>query len=297
MIQLFWSVVLLLWLVAPTLAATPDECRIVAEWSELYGAETAVLANSDRNLSALQRLRAALASSAELWDELRDFGTSADRSALLELLAIAQNTVLAAGKPDPQLLLKVGRDPATTVSVANAQRTLSRYDCSWTAPAPVAEGQLRPAGDAPVSEINYRGLSAMDRILTSWGLPIRYQVISLAMVVLCGLMVKLVVKRRQVWLRRSYRFPVNKRVQFSISDITVDGVILDVSCFGVKLRHNGAIGPQQKSIDIWLLEEIHTGRIAWVNRHYAGVLFDNRLRLTDVFRIVAINGQIQVPAE
>lgn len=36
-----------------------------------------------------------------------------------------------------------------------------------------------------------------------------------------------------------------------------------------------------------LLDQMRSGRIAWLNAHYAGVLFDRRIRMTEVLRIVA----------
>lgn len=273
-----WCLVLLPWLVTPAWAATSFDCRIVAPLSRLYAAQTAVLAGAGTDPDALQRMRVEMASYsfAGLAEALLTFGTPAERRALTGLGTVARQVMRAAGAQDAQALHRLMSDPAITAALAAAWQTLARYDCKVTAPSvKISAETTRLAPTTPAWR-----LPAF--VFSAW-----FYLVGLLLVAGGGGVASVIVKRRQQSRRRSHRYAVNRSVTFSICGATLNGAILDVSCFGVKLRHDGQIASVQSKVAVVLLDQMRSGRVAWLNAHYAGVLFDHRIRIAEVLRIVA----------
>ncbi len=87
----------------------------------------------------------------------------------------------------------------------------------------------------------------------------------------------------QTWMkrrrRRARRFDCHYATRYRIAGQDRDGVVLDVSGMGVKLRHNAEKSIQiGVAVDILILGEWHVGTVAWGNAHYVGVLFRQALR-------------------
>lgn len=283
------SLVTLLWLATPALAASPEECRIVASLSRLHAAQAAVLASGGTDLGAVRRMREELASSrfAGLTTGARTFAIFAERETRAGLDGLTHDISRAASRQDAAALRDLGEDPGVREMLAAARRALARYDCDGAA------GALVGADATPLAGARAGGATWVpDGLVTRLSLPailvsIWFYLIGGAVLALGGATFVLVSRHLRRSRRRRHRFPVNLDVRFTVPGGTRDGAILDISCFGAKLRHSGLIEPGQKEIAVALLGTMRAGRIAWLNRHYAGLVLEERLATSEVLRVVA----------
>lgn len=83
--------------------------------------------------------------------------------------------------------------------------------------------------------------------------------------------------------RRARRRPTAYNTNYIHNDQHAAGVVVDINCFGVKLKHGEDDRlPPGATIDVLVLDEWAQGSVAWVNNHYAGIKFTKRIRLKTV---------------
>lgn len=86
--------------------------------------------------------------------------------------------------------------------------------------------------------------------------------------------------------RRAKRQPAIYAADYTLGNRTKTGVLIDINCFGTKLRHaeTGPIG-KGSTIDVQIGGDRIRGIVAWTNTHYAGVQFRTPISLTAVQKI------------
>ncbi|MFZ3583143.1 hypothetical protein ACOI1H_13365, partial [Loktanella sp. DJP18] len=178
------------------------------------------------------------------------------------------------------------RDPAAMTVLSSAEKVLSRYSCkkevagiSGSSDSHINNG-MRSNGtlehDADQSLSNPTGQS----------IPLWLYLIALLTVAMFHGLSRLIVRRKNLARRRAHRYSVKKCARFRAGELAFKGEILDINCFGIKLRHKGLLPPEEQNISVEVLGQIKSGRITWRNGHYAGVLFDSRLSMANVLYFV-----------
>jgi len=83
--------------------------------------------------------------------------------------------------------------------------------------------------------------------------------------------------------RRAKRHTTKYRTQYDWGDVVTNGTLLDINCFGTKLRHEAETAHERnKDITIRIDDKWVTGTIMWSNDHYSGVQFKRAITLDDV---------------
>ena len=86
--------------------------------------------------------------------------------------------------------------------------------------------------------------------------------------------------------RRAKRHPTSYTADFQVNNHTRVGALIDINCFGTKLRH-GCDDPLAKGaqIAISVEDEWIKGSVVWSNAHYAGVQFNRAISLGTVGQV------------
>lgn len=113
------------------------------------------------------------------------------------------------------------------------------------------------------------------------------QVRSLVVLVAIGLTASIVTPLLQKWLilrkRRAKRHNTAYETQYKWDEGTTQGMLIDINCYGSKLRHEeDRPVPQGASIEIAIGETWAEGSVVWSNTHYSGVQFKRLISLADV---------------
>ncbi|EBA11380.1 hypothetical protein [Roseobacter sp. CCS2] len=83
--------------------------------------------------------------------------------------------------------------------------------------------------------------------------------------------------------RRAKRHKTTYNTRYCRQNLKVPGVLIDINCFGTKLRHSdGTEIPKGEKIGVNISDQWIDGEVVWGNTHYSGVKFDNRISLKDV---------------
>lgn len=99
-------------------------------------------------------------------------------------------------------------------------------------------------------------------------------------------------------LRRAKRHNITYQTRYRWDDRQVQGMLIDVNCYGAKLRHepDNPI-PQGTTISIEICDVWTEGTVMWGNMHYSGVQFRHTIRLTDVDTMRLQGDPNKAPAE
>lgn len=92
--------------------------------------------------------------------------------------------------------------------------------------------------------------------------------------------------------RRSKRHPTNYATNYQIKSDTQAGGLIDINCYGTKLRH-GSDAPLAKGtkVAIQIDDEWINCTVMWSNAHYAGLQFSRSIDLATVGHIRAIHSK------
>ncbi len=86
--------------------------------------------------------------------------------------------------------------------------------------------------------------------------------------------------------RRAKRHITNYATDYCLDARTKSGRLIDINCFGTKLRHaEDEPIPKGTSIDICIDDAWLSGAVMWSNAHYAGVQFNRTISLNTVRHI------------
>ena len=93
---------------------------------------------------------------------------------------------------------------------------------------------------------------------------------------------------RKLRMRRMERHNTHYDTQYRWNDRVSDGPVIDVNCFGAKLRHDekNPIPPSER-LEILIDSIWHDGTVIWSNVHYIGVQFSSAIPLETVALIRA----------
>lgn len=109
-------------------------------------------------------------------------------------------------------------------------------------------------------------------------------VIGTAAAIIAPLLRQWLVLRR----RRAKRHNTAYDTQYRIDEDTKAGVLLDINCWGTKLRHQQTTPMTPGDpIEIRIDDEWISGSIKWANSHYSGVAFDSGISLSHVNAVLA----------
>ena len=223
-------------------------------------------------------------------------GSISDRAALEAIqsnsLAIKGNTFLRFLQNTRALLQKVSMDDPDSITphfntpvrrnLSNISRHLVNLRCPEDEIA-AAEDELALSGG-----IDAEGDDAIQIIreaaneLVSLKNFIVFSGVTLGAVAITRLWQHLSARQR----RRAKRHATRYKTSYRLDNATHDGVVIDINCFGVKLRH-GANLPVTKGsqINISMGDEWVTGKAMWSNAHYVGVQLNPTISLAMVDQV------------
>jgi len=113
---------------------------------------------------------------------------------------------------------------------------------------------------------------------------------TLLIVAIFAIVISTAVPLIQRWLilrlRRAKRHNTNYATQYRWEERAINGMLMDINCYGTKLRHEAG-NPLSKGndVDICLEGDWISGTIMWSNVHYSGVKFSETIDLTQVHAI------------
>jgi len=86
--------------------------------------------------------------------------------------------------------------------------------------------------------------------------------------------------------RRKKRYPVSYATEYRVGTAKFKGVLLDISCHGVKLSHDPAHSIENGTVsDVYVTDQWRSVRPAWSNAHYSGATFTKPLRSFEVKQV------------
>jgi hypothetical protein len=110
---------------------------------------------------------------------------------------------------------------------------------------------------------------------------------TLAFIGAAALAIGLAIPKIQNWLmarrRRAKRHNTSYAAQYRWDDRTIHGVLLDINCYGTKLRHDADNPlPPGSSVEVAIENKWSRGTVMWSNVHYSGVQFKSAIDLATV---------------
>jgi len=106
--------------------------------------------------------------------------------------------------------------------------------------------------------------------------------------VLSPIVRKWLIRRKRRAKRHNTRFTTRYRWH----DRTIDGTLIDINCYGTKLKHEqGDAQPEGAKIQVGIFEDWQTGTVIWSNLHYSGIQFNRQISLNTVSEICAAGTQ------
>ena len=247
------------------------------------GPDTGLFATDIRQLRAIMR---GLSNRAAL--DAVDGNVIAGRGAdILRMLRQTQQMLVGASLDDP----------ATVQNhfTADVRRTLSKvgdhlHDLRCTSEQ-VSIDQARAAQAVAAGDSDAEDLAQVMRTLAALGQEaMRPRSIGGFTLTIIAIIVLTPVVRRWITLRRrrAMRRPANYPTSYRHHDLSIDGSLIDINCFGTKLARTGDhLLDCGDRIEIAIHEDWVPGIVIWSNRHYSGVRFARRIRLVDVEGVVA----------
>jgi hypothetical protein len=120
---------------------------------------------------------------------------------------------------------------------------------------------------------------------------------TLVIIAAIGLVTGIAVPQIQKWLigrrRRATRHNTSYPAKYRWDDRTTQGMLLDINCYGTKLRHEtGNPLPQGSSLEVFIQEEWSHCTVMWSNAHYSGLQFKSAIDL-DTVHAVCRAGHVQ----
>lgn len=89
--------------------------------------------------------------------------------------------------------------------------------------------------------------------------------------------------------RRKHRHLINLKTNLHVDGKTTNVDLLDINCYGAKIKHHLTDPPESGAKQLVLLNgEWVAFDVAWSNQHYLGIRFQRRLSRLRVFKIVEL---------
>ena len=103
-------------------------------------------------------------------------------------------------------------------------------------------------------------------------------------------------ERKKLRKRRAARYPTRIATLMRTGTAPIHILIHDISCNGAKISTSAdsTIDPGNDTVEIWIFEKWHIGKIAWQNKFYMGVNFAQPLAIEDVRTKRHIDPLVQV---
>jgi hypothetical protein len=267
------------------------DCRIIDQLDKLFILQTRLAANPNTALfgNDIRQLRAISSSLSE-----RAALQAIDGNTLLgkgaEVVRFLRNTRLlldGASLDDPSSVLS-HYTRGNRNNLAQIGDHLHDLRCTdeqiSVAQAEAASDPIRSTSDAEDIAAVSAALSQAIQELTR---PSSILVILLAIattVVASRLISRWLVLRR----RRTKRHNTNFATRYYVNEQSTKGVLLDINCFGTKLKHaDDAPIPGGTSIAVDIGDQMTKGTVMWSNQHYSGVQFKSAISLGQVEHIRA----------
>ena len=277
--------IILLLLLGPPPAAWALDCGQIAAMGELVDARHDLAGHPSLATDTLHRLRGALGrvDRTTIQRDTARLPDALDRKALVGLAILGEQIASAARRSDPDLVAGLLIDPRAAAVFNDAGAVLRRLRCDQTASPRAATGDKSTSALAGGEGLGLSWLrSSLQQLRIAPGLVPQIAALGL---IAAGAAVLL--QQRNLKRRRARRYAVLRDVTMHCRDTGKRGTIVDLSCFGAKLRHNGFITDRETPFAIALLGRVRRCEVTWLDDEYAGLQFADRLRLSQVLRIVA----------
>ena len=276
----FRTIALLLCLLTLPRAASALDCAEISAMSRIVASRETLVSGSAQLMDTLRRLDLDLARIDGTVADRASGGmpSSVERDALHDLADLAQRINGALRRGDMAVVTRILDDAARADTLSRAGQALARLHCGRNAAADRALSE----GSSTISALAPQAVEEVSRTAFYAGLAT-----GIAAFLLAGLSALLIWRVRSRQRRRSRRFRVLHDVDMHMNDARHRGTLLDLSCFGAKLRHNGLIVDRDTRLSINLLGVVRPCRITWLNEHYAGLQFAERLRIAQVLGVAA----------
>lgn len=261
------------------------DCAEIAAMARIVGARNTLVSGSARLSDTLRRLDQDLARVAGSMKDGApgDLPSSLDRMALRNLADLAHDISLSLRDGDMPAITQRLDGAAKADTLARAGLALARLHCGQN----VAADRAIAVGSSTISAIAPR--DAMEKKSVQAPATAFYTGLATGIAALlpAALATFLIWRLQARQRRRARRFRVLRDVDMHMQDARHRGTLLDLSCFGAKLRHNGMITDPDVPFAVTLLGVVRPCKITWLNDHYAGLQFSERLRLSQVLGVAA----------
>ncbi|MDX8352228.1 hypothetical protein [Cognatiyoonia sp. IB215182] len=112
--------------------------------------------------------------------------------------------------------------------------------------------------------------------LISWTNLFLFTSIGLSTLVIIRLWHRFSVRRK----RRAKRHAVTYKTAYRLANATRPGRLIDINCYGTKLRHGQNVPPSKgTALDVLIGDDWVSASVMWTNAHYAGVQFKRSVSL------------------
>ena len=261
------------------------DCAEIAALSRIVTAQRDLLSGSEGLSETLARLDGDMARLDVAVVDRADerLPPDIDRDALRSLADLAHQISLARHRRDTQAVAQLLDNAAATGLFLRAGRTLSRLHCGQAFAAARALSH-RPTQIGDMMLQDNHGAGGVPERRIGYGTAL---VGGLGVVVLSMAAAVLVWRFRSRQRRRARRFRILRDIDFHMQDNRYRGTLLDLSCLGAKLRHDGVITQQDVAVAVTLLGVVRPCKVTWLNDHYAGLQFAERLRIAQVLGVAA----------
>jgi len=98
--------------------------------------------------------------------------------------------------------------------------------------------------------------------------------------------------------RRAKRHNTTYATHYLWNDREIEGVLIDINCYGTKLRHEADNPiPLGQTIDIKICDDWVGCTAMWANKHYSGLQFRRAITLVDVKTVCTVAETAEPPSE
>ena len=214
-----------------------------------------------------------------------DGRTQGQTRTLSHFAALADQMAKNANDGNIAAVLTLLRDPANVRTIINTMDVLVAQGCDEVLTA--APGAGDPGPDRRTSASDITAPAIQNRFGSSDVVRVSlFTVVSLFAIAASVWIGRLLMRYRRTLRRRGKRYMCSVATRLSYVDRTFDGTLIDISCYGGKLAHKGRIHAQiGDPITAVIAGKPRAAKVAWINDHYLGINFNNRLGLFTVLDI------------
>ncbi len=207
-----------------------------------------------------------------------------------DFIRFLQNTrslLQSASLDDPQSI-RMHFGKSTRDNLAEISQHLRDLQCTdeQVAVDTRAAAERRRGGDSDADDL----AEVAENLKTLANEVFQLRTLAIAAAVVMVVMAALPILRRWRILqrRRAKRHNTTYETPYKWNGRETGGMLIDINCFGTKLRHaTGAPLPQGSDIEIAICNQWIAGTVMWGNAHYSGVQFGKSISLSAVEQVRA----------